>query len=318
LTVLPSSPDGPRSFAKALLLGLGGALLLMPVAQRFRIDQVRCDAWPPWPERLRCVSCIYCVCCCCLSVGSGCCGWLSRRLSRCGKCWGTVGLWHGALLLSPPFLSDDPLFYLAIGRVLHTPQGSLSQPILSVLGPHDDVVRLLPTHWQQGTTAYQPGFHALAWLVEALPQLSVAGRLKVYQALSGVLVLERAFLRQRWQSDVVWHRNMAPRCRTVPAGLLEATLSAHNDVWLMLLVALAAWLGLHRFRPRSVTVALPLLPLLAGLLVKVSALLALFTWGVASLRPHLRQRPLAGWRWERCCWAWGWGFGAGCTLTRSC
>ncbi len=293
--MLPSSPDGPRSFAKSVLLGLGGALLLMPVAQRFRIDQVRCDAWPPWPERLA-LCLLYLLCVLLLFVG-----W--QRLLRLAasqavslrQVLGTVGLWHGALLLSPPFLSDDPLFYLAIGRVLHAPQGSLSQPILTVLGPHDDLVRLLPTHWQQGTTAYQPGFHALAWLVEALPQLSVAGRLKVYQALSGVLVLGTSIL----AAAVAKRRGLAPEYGAAlvglsPLALLEATLSAHNDVWLMLLVALAAWLGLHRFRPRSVTVALPLLPLLAGLLVKVSALLALFTWGVASLRPHLRQRPL-GW-----------------------
>jgi hypothetical protein len=153
-------------------------------------------------------------------------------------------------------------------------------------------VRLLPIHWQQGTTAYQPGFHALTWLVEALPQLSIAGRLKVYQAVSGVVVLGTSLL----AAAVAKRRGLAPGYGAAlvglsPLALLEATLSAHNDVWLMLLVALASWLGLHRsrhYRP------LALLPLLAGLLVKVSALLALFTWGVASLRPHLRNRPL-GW-----------------------
>ena len=56
--------------------------------------------------------------------------------------------------------------------------------------------------------------------------------------------------------------------------------------WLMLLTALAAWLWLGRYRWTA------LLPLLAGLLVKLSALLALTTFGLTAIKPHLRIRPL--------------------------
>jgi hypothetical protein len=80
------------------LLGLGGTLLLGPVAQRFRIDQVRCDAWPPWPERLA-LCLLYLLCVLLLFVGwqrllrqAGVSGCLSA--ASAGNCWAVA--WRAA------------------------------------------------------------------------------------------------------------------------------------------------------------------------------------------------------------------------------
>ena len=285
--MLPSSPAPLPRFASTAALGFGGALLLWPVAQHFRIDSVRCDAWPPWPERLG--LCLLFL----LAVALLLVGWQRLlRLSLAGalsqrQILLTMLLWHGAVLLLPPFLSDDPLFYLAIGRVLHTPHGSLLRPLREVLASDDPVLRLLPEHWQLGTTAYQSGFHALAWLIEAIPGLPWPARLRVYQAVSLLVVALSSTLSaavsRRMGRPAAWG---AVLVGLSPLTLLEGTLSAHNDVWLMLLLGLAAWLWLSRYR----TVAL--LPLLLGLMVKLSALLPLFTWGLSWLRPRLRSRPL--------------------------
>ncbi len=260
---------------------------MWPVAGHFRIDLVRCEAWPPWPQRLG--LCLLYLLGTMLLFGS----WQRLlRLAQSGKLssrktWLTITLWHSAILLSRPFLSDDPLFYVAIGRVLHASHGSLLRPLVDVLGPKDEVLRLMPEHWQRGTSAYQYGFHGLAWLVEAVPGLSVAGRIAAYQVISlGVVlstcIVSSAISRRRGQ-PAAYGAALIGLC---PLTVLEGTLSAHNDVWLMLLTALAAWLWLGRYRWTA------LLPLLAGLLVKLSALLALTTFGLTAIKPHLRIRPL--------------------------
>ncbi len=271
----------------AIAIGLLGSLLMWPVSERFRIDLVRCAGWPPWPERLGL--------CLLYLLGTGLLFGSWQKLLRRAqvgklssqKTWLAILLWHSAVLLSRPFLSDDPLFYVAIGRVLHAAQASLLRPLLDVLGPTDEVLRLMPEHWQRGTSAYQPGFHGLAWLVEAIPGLSVAGRIAAYQVISLGVVLSTCIV----SSEIARRRGQpaaygAALIGLCPLTLLEGTLSAHNDVWLMLLAALAAWLWLGRFRWTA------LLPLLAGLLVKLSALLALTTFGLTAIKPHLRIRPL--------------------------
>ena len=82
---------------------------------------------------------------------------------------------------SPPFLSDDPLFYLAIGKVLHAPDGSLDRPC-SMCWVHDALLKL-PSHWRHGTSAYRAGFHALTWLIESIPHAVACGQAHAVSAL---------------------------------------------------------------------------------------------------------------------------------------
>jgi len=273
-------------------LGLVAIALLWPVAQHFRIDQVRCDSWPAPLVRLG--LCLLYL----LAVGLLFFVW-QRLLQKSESgvfsfrhaLFTAVG-WHGAALFCPPFLSDDPLFYLAIGRVLHAQHPSLHAPLVDVLGPGDAVVRLLPLHWQAGTSAYQAGFHALAWLVESLPGLSIGGRLTVYQSLSALVALVTTLVCAR----------LAVRCGKPaaygatlfglsPLVLLEGTLSAHNDVWLACLLALSAlaWLSSRRVLCR--------LGLLLGLLVKLSAMLPLLTMTLSHAVPFVRRHK----RWIALC-----------------
>lgn len=272
-------------------IGLGalGVLLLIPVSQHFRIDLVRCESWPPATQRfLLCA--LYLLCAGLLFVS-----W-QRLLQLAQKealsprrALGICVLFHGALLLSPPFLSDDPLFYLAIGKVLHAPGGSLDRPLLDVLGPHDALLKLLPSHWQHGTSAYQAGFHALTWLIESIPTQSLAGKLTLYQLSSLVAVLLSAVLAadtaQRLKQPAAYGLVLVGLC---PLSLLEGTLSAHNDVWLMLLSALAARLYVSRLKQRFIV----LIPLALGLLIKLSALLSVATFGLSLLRRHVRPLRL--------------------------
>ncbi len=261
-------------------------LTLWPVAQRFRIDTVRCDGWPAPPLRLLLCGLFL------LAVLGLFFAWQRLlRLAEHGqlgikKALAIFGLWHSAMLLCPPFLSDDPLFYLAIGRVMHAPQPSLHTPLAQVLGAQDAVVRLLPPHWQAGTSAYQAGFHALLWLIEALPGDAIADRLSLYQALSLVLVLAATLLSA--QLAVRLGKPSAYGAVLVglsPLAILEGTLSAHNDVWLLVLLALGAlfWLGSRRW------LLWPTLGL--GLFLKLSAILPLGTAALSALAPFLRRHP---------------------------
>lgn len=285
-----AKPSSPRPLPRltertSIALGLLGVILLIPVAQHFRIDLVRCESWPPVSARI--ILCaLYLLCVGLLFVS-----WqLLLKLAQEDalsprRALGICVLFHGALLLSPPFLSDDPLFYLAIGKVLHTPGGSLDRPLLDVLGPQDALLQLLPSHWQHGTTAYQSGFHALLWLVESAASLSIAGKLTLYQLSSLCAVLLSAWLAshtaQRCKKPAAYGLIFVGLC---PLSLLEGTLSAHNDVWLMLLVSLAAWLYVSRQNYRLVA----LLPLALGLFVKLSALLPVATVGLSLLRRRIR------------------------------
>lgn len=266
-----------------------GVLLLIPVAQHFRIDLVRCESWPPPMERIG-LCMLYLLCVGLLFVA-----WQrlltlarSNQLSL-HRALGICALFHGSLLLSPPFLSDDPLFYLALGKVMHAPGGSLDRPLLDVLGPDDALLRLLPSHWQHGTTAYQAGFHALVWLIESIPQLSLAGKLTLYQLSSLCAVLLSAVLTaqtaQRCHLPASYGLIFVGLC---PLSLLEGTQSGHNDVWLMLLMALTAWLYVSYRKYPSVA----LLPLALGLFIKLSALLSLGTFGLSLFR-----RRISPWRW---------------------
>lgn len=259
-------------------LGLSATLLLGPIGQHFRIDLYRCPVWPVWPVRLAlCVSFLLCV---------GCLWFAWQKLLRLAEAgllslrfaaFSTV-LWHGAALLSPPFLSDDPLFYLALGRALSVDPGAAGKSLVSVLGTADEVVRLLPPHWQQGQSAYQSGFHALAWLVQAVPGLSLSGRLTVYQAMSFAAVLGASALCAR----VVQRQGLSAAVGfslvgLSPLAVLEATLSAHNDVWLLL--CMAAFVFFRSASRRTAPVCL-----LLGLLIKLSALLPLMLLCAAWLQ----------------------------------
>jgi hypothetical protein len=114
---LPSQRD-LVALAQASAPALAGAALLAVVATSLRIDHIGddCRAWPA------------------LGVGTGLAvmwatamallgvGW--RRMSGASLPLGLVflvaALVHGLALLSPPFLSLDPMYYAAIGRAVRS------------------------------------------------------------------------------------------------------------------------------------------------------------------------------------------------------
>jgi hypothetical protein len=285
----------PTTLRSLFVLACFSIVGLRLVGQRFRIDVVRCTSWPPVAERLLLCG-LFLVC-----VGLLWFAWQRLlRLSEAGQvsfraALGVVLACHGAALLVPPFLSDDPLFYVAIGRALHTPHATAQTPLLEALGPQDEVLKLLPAHWQIGTSAYQTGFHALAWAIEAIPNLSVSGRLSVYQGLSCAAVVGASVLAAQCSPQANRPRSFGLLFVGLsPLALVEGTVSAHNDVWLLLLWALVAFLWTTQPSRAKRAWALGLVPL--GLAVKLSAALPAGLWGVSLVRKRFpKQYRLLHW-----------------------
>ena len=289
-------------------VGLGGlgALLLGVPGFRYRIDAVNCAGWPAFGPRVL-YAAAYLLALLMLTVA-----WL-KLLGRAQRPDGPsrrriftyAAVINGAALLSPPFLSDDPLFYAAIGRVLAGFGGSAYAPLCRTLPPGDSFLTVLTPAWQCGTSAYFPGFHALAWGVGKLGGASLTLHLRLYQLLGAAAVLLTAWVTSAAlaaadptasESD-----NIGPSSSWRPAAgialialnplcVIEGSLGAHNDALLALGCAVATFF-IVRGRPQRA-----LWGLLASLLIKASAAvllgMAALAWGFAALRR--RWPALAG------------------------
>ena len=65
-------------------------------------------------------------------------------------------------MVAPPFASNDPLFYAAIGRAMAKFHASPATPLSLVLPAGDRFLALLPAAWRGGTSPYGPLFNQLA------------------------------------------------------------------------------------------------------------------------------------------------------------
>ena len=298
-------------------LGLCGAGLLAVPGRRFRIDTATCADWPPHVVTAL-YSGAYLLGLLCLTL----CWLRCRQQARAGRLRLRhvlgIGLSiHLAALISAPFLSNDPLFYAAIGRVIATFHGSPYTQIIQVLPPGDPFLTVLPVRWAYGVSPYFPGFNALAAAVARLGGDDLGLHLRIYQGLGLVTMLAvtlvvaaTARARDRAQGSAGTAGTMtttspsslsalaagrlggaeaAALVLLCPLAVIEGTLNAHNDG----LLALAA--ALYALCLTTGHLGLAFLPLLLGVSVKASAGLLLVlhaAYMALSLRRVLRRAGL--------------------------
>lgn len=263
--------------AAAVLALLVGALLLQLPGQRYRVDALFCPAWPPLQANLG-FAVIYLI-----AIGLLGWGWWRYPAVSFSRTLATGLLVHGLALMCPPFLSHDPLYYAATGRVLARLGGAAALPINQVLSAGDPFLTSLPEAWRSGSSAYLGGFDRLCRLVALVGREDLAVHLRLHQLVACASVV---------LASVLGALAVAPprRARALglsllcPLGVIEATVGAHNDA-LLALAAGAFVLALARGRA-----GLGFIGLLGGLAVKLSALLLLGLDAGMRLVAALRRR----------------------------
>lgn len=289
-----------------LLLSLCGALLLLLPAYAYRIDESSCTAWPAPLVRLG-LSGAYLLAVALLTLG-----WLGAvRVASSPGSSSTLPrvlagglLAHAAALVSPPFLSIDPLGYAAVGRALHTFHADRHAALGTVLPASDPLLSRLPEVWHSGPSAYAAGFNNIAALITRLGGDDVALQLRLYQVLSLLVmvlcaalagVAARTAAQRRSPDGSADPRRLSPEQQGARAAALvllcpltfvEGSIGAHNDVFLAAVVGLFA-LSLTLRRP-----CLALCALLCGLLIKASALLLVGFFVLAQLGVFIHRRAV--------------------------
>jgi hypothetical protein len=267
-------------------LALCGVALLAVPGLRYRIDGSSCASWPPVGQSLG-YAAVYLLALLLLTVA-----WLGlvRRASEPGgpslrRVLVYAALVHAVALLVPPFLSDDPLFYAALSRVLAAFHGSAYTPLCQTLPAGDPFLTVLTPSWQCGTSAYFPGFHWLALAIGRLAGTSLTLHLRLYQLAGASLMLLTA-----WVAGAALAPTRLPPALGAallawnPIAVIEGTINAHNDALLALGCAGFACFVVRQ-RP------LPALAcLLACLAVKASAGLLLGMYGLSLLFGLVRRR----------------------------
>jgi hypothetical protein len=284
-------------------LGLLGAGLLAVPGRRFRVDIATCSDWPPHVVTALYFG-AYLLALICLTL----CWLRSLQQARAGRLQLrhvlVMGLSiHLVSLISAPFLSNDPLFYAAIGRATATFHGSPYSQMIMVLPPGDPFLTVLPVRWAYGVSPYFPGFNAITAAVARLGGDSLGLHLRIYQGLGLLTMLATALV----GAATARARGRAPQAGAVlpterrtaeaaalvflcPLAVIEGTLNAHNDG----LLALAA--ALYALCLTTGHLWLAFVPLALGVSVKASAGLLLVLHGAymaLSLWRRLRSARLA-------------------------
>ena len=277
--------SAPSRLGPTLVLAALGACLLSGLGQLYRIDQHRCPDWPSLRANLA-AAVTFGVAVALLSIAWL--RWLRQSKSPDGPSTRAV-LACAAILyvlagLGPPALSDDPLFYAAIGRALaggHSP----AQPLCQSLPPDDALLQLLVPHWRCGNSAYLAGFHAVASIIAAVAKNDLVWHLRGHQIVAGLSMLGGAGL----TALALRGSSLRPAYGAVlvalnPLSIVEAAGNAHNDA----LLALATGGLVLAYSRRHLGGTL----LSAGLALSVKAsavLVALFLPAASALR-WLRRR----------------------------
>ena len=278
---LPARLEGPL-----VALGALGALLLTVPGFRYRVDVNHCSTWPALGTSIG-YAALYLV------------ALLLITLSFLGLVRGAGEpdgpslrriLVYGAIinavaLIVPPFLSDDPLFYAATSRVMAVFGKSAYVPLCRTLAADDPFLTVMPPSWQCGTSAYFPGFQALAWGVGKLAQSSLAWHLRLYQLIGASAMLLTAWV----TGAALGPTRLRPALGAAlvalnPLTIIEGTLGAHNDALLALGCAAFVYFVV---RER----ALPaVLCLGVSLTIKASVVLLLGMYGLYLILGWLRRR----------------------------
>jgi hypothetical protein len=261
----------------AWLSFLGAALLLVPAA-RFRIDVA-----PPSSPSLGAfaAAAVFLVAVALLALG-----WRAvvRARPTLGQALGWGALVHATALLSPPFLSVDPLGYAAMGRAMSRFGASPYRPLRESLPSADPFLALLPAGWRASDNAYWPGFNELARLVGRVGGDSPIVHLRLFQLVGLAAMVTTAWLVGR---AVLAKRPQAAGAAAAfvllcPLAVVEGTVNAHNDA---LLAVAAATFALAVARGERLG---SLLALAAGLTVKASGALLLVVRGLELCFRRLR------------------------------
>lgn len=208
-----------------------------------------------------------------------------------GQVLGQGLLMHAIVIFGPPFLSDDVLYYAALGRALFSQPESAASPLCTTLGASHPFVAILDAHWRCSVSSYQPGFHLLARLIGGLGGTDLALHLRLYQSIAALGVLGAGALTAA--SLVGSEHKPAYGAALVvlnPLSLIEGTMNAHNDA----LLALACALFVLAVRRKIAGLALGSLAL--GLLIKLSGLLLAGLYLTHRILRWLRPRWPALWR----------------------
>jgi hypothetical protein len=241
----------------AVALALAGAVTLWLPAFRYRIDAATCATWPH-PLGTGAGFALAFV----LGVALLAAGWLRAMRSdwslRRALLLGT--LVHLVALVAPPFASNDPLFYAAIGHAMAKFHASAATPLSSVLPPHDHFWTLLPEAWRAGTSPYGALFDQLSRAIAAVAGDDVTLQLRAYQAINVALLVASAAI-----AGVAFGARAATIVLFAPLVIVDGTMNPHNDA--ILALGTAAF-GLALSRKREVA---GVLVLVAAVAIKVSA-----------------------------------------------
>ncbi len=282
----------PAVWPYVLMSGCGALLVTLP-AQRYRIDAVRCAEWPsPWTTWPLWIG--YLAGIALLTIA-----WLRLAASarRLGPLLVAGLLPHVIACASPLFLSEDPLYYAALGHARTTRHGDPRLPLSAALPPGDPFLQHVQPAWRDLPSAYERGFDALTAVVDRLAGDELGRALRLYQLLGAACMLATAALTAR-AVERARDNGESPRLATpdgagagaraaalvlfCPLAVVEGTLSGHNDALLAVSVALAALARAERRHGWAVVA------LASGLLVKDSAILLLLLLGLTWLAVALR------------------------------
>ncbi|HEY2744655.1 MAG TPA: glycosyltransferase 87 family protein [Polyangia bacterium] len=266
----------------AVALALVGAVVLWLPAFRFRIDAATCASWPALGAGAG-YALAYVLGVALLSMA-----WL-RALAvewSLGRALALGALVHVVAMVAPPFASNDPLFYAAIGRAMARFHASAATPLSLVL-PHDDRFwTILPNAaWRGGTSPYGALFNQICRLVALAGGDDLTLQLRLYQALNLAVLVATAALAGR-----AFGARAAALVLFAPIAIVDGTINPHNDALIALAVAafaLALAPSSSRRRETAGIVALAAalaIKLSAGLLVAFDLLRLLLQPIAARLR----------------------------------
>jgi hypothetical protein len=253
-----------------VVLALLGAALLFPAAQRLRIDLEPCIPMMSAARWLYMGS--FALAVLFLSVAwAGLAGLFPGvRPLRLSQVLGLLLAVHGMALLSPPFLSDDPLAYAAVGHAMAAHQMDAATPLGAALAAGDPFLHRVSAACQAVGSSYGPAFNHLSKAVAQLGGEQVAVQLRLYQLLAALCVLGAAVLAAlsaRTSKDS--GGAAAALIGLCPLSVIEGTVNAHNDALLLFLTTLFVWLRV-KGHPLLALAALG-----AGLFIKLGAALLL-------------------------------------------
>jgi hypothetical protein len=260
----------------ALFAALAGSVLLWLPAFAFRVDAATCAAWPPpWKGTL-------CAFAYLAAVALFAYAWLRAQSADwpLGRVLGYGALVHAVAMVAPPFASNDPLFYAAIGRVL-AKGGDAHMPLSQFLPGNDHFLALLPDGWRDGTTPYGPVFNQLARLIAQIGGDNVTFQLRLYQGLNLALLVASAAL-----VGIALSARAAALVLFAPLAIIDGTVNPHNDVLVALGFAIFVFLTARRDMTGPLALLATLTVKLSGLILLVFELLRL------SLRPLVRRFSL--------------------------